>query len=59
MNLPAVLAVPVSRRLATLADMHERLSLEDAFDLLEIVAVDAHNERRWAEFERERSRAAI
>lgn len=59
MNLPAVLAVPVSRRLATLADMNERLSLEDAFNLLEIVAIDAHNERCWAEFERERSRAAI
>lgn len=59
MNLPAVLAVPVSRRLATLADMHESLSLEDAFNLLEIVAIDAHNERCWAEFERERSRAAI
>lgn len=56
MNLPAVLAVPVSRRLATLADMHERLSLEEAFDLLEIVAIDAHNERRWAEFEHERRR---
>lgn len=59
MNLSAVLAVPVSRKLATLADMHERLSLEDAFNLLEIVAIDAHNERSWAEFERERSRAAI
>lgn len=55
MNLPAVLAVPVSRRLATLADMHERLSLEDAFNLLEIVAIDAHNERRWTEFERSRA----
>ena len=59
MNLPAVLAVPVSRRLATLADMNERLSLEEAFNLLEIIAIDAHNERRWGEFERERSRAAI
>ena len=46
-----MLAVPVSRRLATLADMHDRLSLEDAFLLLEIVAVDAHNERLWAEFQ--------
>ena len=55
MNLPAVLAVPVSRRLATLADMHDLLSLEDAFNLLEIVAIDAHNERRWAEFERNRA----
>ena len=54
-----MLAVPVSRRLATLADMNERLSLEEAFNLLEIVAIDANNERRWAEFERERSRAAI
>ena len=54
-----MLAVPVSRGLGTLADMHERLSLEEAFNLLEIVAIDAHNERCWAEFERERSRAAI
>ena len=59
MNLSAVLAVPISRRLATLADMHERLSLEDALNLLEVVAIDAHNERSWAEFERERSRATI
>lgn len=55
MNLPTVLAVPVSRRLATLADMHERLSLEDAFLLLEIIAIDAHNERRWSELERSRT----
>lgn len=35
----------MSSRLATLADLDSMLGLEDLYDLLEILAVDAHNQR--------------
>lgn len=35
----------MSARLATLAELQTVYSLRDLFDLLEIIAVDRHNER--------------
>ena len=38
----------VSRGLATLAELQSVYGLEDLYDLVEIVVVDAHNERALA-----------
>lgn len=39
--------MPISRGLATLHDMQTWYSLRDAFDLYEIVRVDAWNREQW------------
>jgi len=39
----------VSRKLATLKELQTFYSLEDAYNLLEIVMVDNHNERMMTE----------
>lgn len=35
----------LSSRLATFRDLDEFMSVEDAYDLLEVLAIDAHNKR--------------
>jgi hypothetical protein len=44
-NVPRAVALVVSARLATLTELGSTLGAEDVYDLLEIMAVDAHNER--------------
>ncbi|BAP28888.1 MULTISPECIES: hypothetical protein [Edwardsiella] len=34
---------------ASYLDLQERLSVRDAFNLLEIIAVESHNEKAWRE----------
>jgi hypothetical protein len=44
LNIPRTIAVVVSARLATLNELQTIYGLEDMYSLLEINAVDAHNE---------------
>jgi len=44
-NVPATIAAAVSSGKATLAELDSVYSLEMLFDLLEIIHVDAYNER--------------
>src|SRR5437879_2958409 len=44
-NVPGIVAVIVSRKLAILYELQEHYGAKDAYDLLEIIAVDNHNER--------------
>lgn len=48
-NVPSVIATLVSAKIATLADLQTVYSIEDAYDLLEILGVDSHNQRRMHE----------
>jgi hypothetical protein len=43
--LPRSIGAIVSRRLATLHELQTVYGAEDLYDLLEVIAVDAHNER--------------
>lgn len=45
MNVPRVVAAVVSSRLASLAELDTVLGSEDLHSLLEILTVDAHNQR--------------
>lgn len=45
MNVPRAIAIVVSHRMATLAELDSVLGAEDVYRLLEIIAVDAHNAR--------------
>lgn len=45
MNVPRAVAVVVSARMATMAELNSALGAEDLYDMLEILAVDAHNDR--------------
>jgi hypothetical protein len=44
-NVPRIIGIIVSRRLATLYELQTIYGIEDAHDLLEVIAVDAENER--------------
>jgi hypothetical protein len=44
----------ISGRLATLVECQSVLSVEDVYNLLEVLAVDAHNRRVLAERNREK-----
>jgi hypothetical protein len=35
---------------ASYLELQERLSVEDAFNLLEVLSVENHNERAWRQF---------
>lgn len=48
MNVPPRIGMVVSARLATLAELSTVLCLEDLVDLIEIMTVDAHNDRVMA-----------
>lgn len=43
--MPRLIGVVVSSKLATLSELHTTLGAEDLHDMLEILAIDAHNER--------------
>ena len=43
--MPAVIGTIVSARLATLRQLQTVYGVEDAYTLLEIIAVDSHNQR--------------
>lgn len=45
MNVPPTIGAVISARLATMAELETVLGMEDVYDLLEIIAVDAHNKR--------------
>lgn len=42
--MPRSIGAVVSGKLATLVDCDTTLSLQDVYDLLEIMAIDAHNQ---------------
>ena len=44
-NVPPIIGACISHKAATLHDLQTVYSLQDAYDLLEIVNVDAHNQR--------------
>lgn len=43
--MPRVIAILVSRRMATLHELDTVYGTQDAYDLLEIAAIDAYNDR--------------
>lgn len=43
--MPRLIGAVISTRLATLVELDTVLGLQDAYDLLEIAAVDSHNSR--------------
>lgn len=45
MNVPPRIGMVVSAKLATMAELNTVLSLEDLADLVEIMTIDAHNQR--------------
>ena len=47
-NVPGVIGAVISTGKATMRDLDEWLSVEDVYDLMEIVSVDAHNRRAVA-----------
>lgn len=44
-NVPRVIGAIVSARLATYAELQTVLGAEDAYDLLEVLSVDARNQQ--------------
>jgi len=42
-NVPAVIAVLISRRMATLHELDTVYGVKDAYDMLEIIAIDDNN----------------
>lgn len=44
-NIPPIFAVIIGHKYATLYEIKEHLYYEDCLDLLEIIQVDAYNER--------------
>jgi hypothetical protein len=47
-NVPPAIGLVISARLATIVELDTVLGAEDLYMLLEIIAVDAHNERAAA-----------
>ena len=43
--MPRTIGAVISARLATKVELDTVLSVEDVYDLLEIISVDAHNKR--------------
>lgn len=43
LNIPTPIAMVVSAKLATLHELDTVYSLEDMWDMLEVIAVDSHN----------------
>jgi len=44
-NVPPVIGTLVSARLATLTELQTVYGVEDAYNMLEVLKVDMHNER--------------
>lgn len=53
--MPPIIGALVSARLATLHELQTVYSLSDAYDMLEILGIDAQNERHAREQRRNRS----
>lgn len=45
MNVPRTIGAVISARLATMAEIETVLGMEDIYDLLEIITVDAYNKQ--------------
>lgn len=45
-NVPRVIGTLVSARMATLHELQTVYSVEDAYNMLEVLSVDHHNERK-------------
>ncbi len=45
-NVPRLIGVLVSAKMATLAELQETYGVEDAYNMLEILLVDQANERK-------------
>ena len=54
--MPLIMALPLSRGMATMADMKERLSLEDCMDMLEVLTVGSHNDKQWMDWRKHERR---
>lgn len=48
-NVPGIVAALCHAKMATLNELQTVYGVEDAYDMLEIVAVNSHNERRASE----------
>ncbi len=44
-NVPRTIAAAVASGKATLRDLDEHYSIEDVYDILEVIVVEAHNAR--------------
>lgn len=44
-NVPPIIGAAISHKVATLHEMQTVYSIADVYDLLEIVNVDAHNQK--------------
>lgn len=44
-NVPRVIGTLISARMATLYELQSVYSIEDAYNMLEVLSVDHHNER--------------
>ena len=49
-NVPLCMALPMGRGMATLGEFQTSYSLEDCYDMLEIIAVDNFNSHQWTEW---------
>lgn len=48
--MPGIIGTLVHAKMATLHELQSVYSVEDAYDMIEIVAVNCHNERRINEY---------
>ena len=44
-NVPGIIGAAISSGKATLAELQDIYSVEDVYDMLEIVSIDAHNSK--------------
>jgi len=47
-NMPRTIGTVVSTKMATLHELDTVYSMDDLYDMLEVIAVDAHNRRKLA-----------
>ena len=55
-NVPLCMALPINRGMASLHEFATVYGLEDAMDMLELVAVENFNSRQWAEWHKNERR---
>lgn len=51
--MPRSIGAVLSARMATLTELSTTLGVEDVYDLLEVIAIDAHNQREANEANKE------
>ncbi|OWF84613.1 hypothetical protein B4914_18875 [Yersinia entomophaga] len=49
-NISAQMSSIICSGRATYLDLQEKLSVRDAFNLLELIAVECHNKRAWQQY---------